>query len=250
MPQDLLTEWRIENLRFSVFLEPPTEPGPVASWTAVVGEASDDTRIKGTGDQRIVRQQGPFAGARMRADVRMDRIDWHLLPSPPETPSPRRTAGPYGDLKDRFRDTMLAWLDATHPLANRMAYGAQLSLGGGSRSDALTVLARLLATVEVDPQNTWDFEYTVNRRRDSEAIAGLMINRLAKWSLGQEILGSIELPVSGGQPRLNTTTAYLPMLMLDVNSMPEFPGPLDRPGELLMEFASLGTEIASQGDVP
>ena len=158
--------------------------------------------------------------------------------------------GPYEKGKDRFRDAVLAWLDAARPAASRMAYGAVLSLRSGSRSDSLRVLDNLLATVKVDPQTTWDFDYTVNRRRESRSNGGLMINRLAKWSLGQEILGVVELPVGGGQPRINATTSYVPTLTLDINTMPEFPGPLNRPGELLAELAELGTEIAREGDVP
>ena len=250
MPQDLLTKWRVENLRFSVFLASPADPGLIGSWTEVLGHDADDTRIKGTGNQRVVRQQGPFGGARIRADVRRNRIDWHVLPSPPKTPDERPVAGTYGELKDRFLNTMLEWVGRANPVANRLAYGAQLTLGTGSRSNALAVLDELIETVKVDAQNTWDFDYTVNRRRESEAITGLMINRLVKWSVGQEIRGAVELPANGGQPRVNATTAYLPVLALDINTMPEFPDPIARPGELLTELAGLGTEIASQGDVP
>ena len=250
MSQDLLTMWQIENLRFSVFLARPTGPEPVGSWVDVVGQDADDTRIKGTGEQRVVSQQGPFGGAVMRAEVRLDRIDWHVLPPPPKTPSKRPTAGPYEKLKDRFRDAMQAWLDAAQPAASRMAYGALLSLSSGNRADSLRVLDNLLSTVTVDPENTWDFDYSVNRRRGSKSSDGLMINRLTKWSLGKEILGVVELPVSGGQARMNTVTVHVPMLTLDISTDPEFRGPLDRPRELLAELAGLGTEIALKGDVP
>ena len=250
MSQGPLTMWQIENLRFSVFLAHPADPEPVGSWADVAGQDADDTRMKGTGEQRVVSQQGPFGGAVMRAEIRRDRFDWHLLPPPPKTPNTKPTVGAYEKVKDRFRGAMLTWLDAAHPVANRMAYGALLSLRSGNRADSLRVLDNLLSTVTVDPQSTWDFDYTVNRRRGSKSVDGLMINRLAKWSLGQEIFGVVELPVGGGQPRMNTTTSYVPMLTLDINTMPEFPGPLNRPGELLAELAELGTEIAREGDVP
>ena len=250
MSQDLLTMWQIENLRFSVFLARPTRPEPVGSWVDVAGQDADDTRIKGTGEQRVVSQQGPFGGAVMRAEVRLDRIDWHVLPPPPKNPSKRPTAGPYERLKDRFRDAMVAWLGAAHPAANRMAYGAVLSHRSGNRTDCLRVLDNLLSTVTVDPENTWDFDYSVNRRRVSKSIDGLMINRLAKWSLGTEILGVLKLPASGGQARMDTVTVNVPMLTLDINTDPESRGPLNRPRELSAELAVLGTEIALEGDVP
>ena len=252
MTQDLLTDWNIENLRFSLFLASPSQPVPVDSWSAVVGRDADDTRIKGTGDQRVVRQQGPFGDARMRADVRIDRIDWFLLPSPPAAPVPdaRPMIGPYGAVTDKFRDTMLRWLNAAPLVANRMAFGAQLSRGTGTRPAALTVLAELLPTIQVDPSGTWDFDYTVNKRRTSEVVVDLMINRLAKWSLGKQILGSVELPVNGGEPKMRTTTSYLPVLTLDINTPPEFSGVLAPTDELVKELFALGAEIALQGDIP
>ena len=249
MPQDLLALWHVQHLRFSVFFPQPTQPEPVHLWADVVGHDPDDTRIKGTGTQRVVTQEGPFRGARMRADVRTDRLDWFLVPSPPSTPDARPTAGPYAGLKDPFQACMLAWLNASRIVTHRMAFGAQLSLGPGERTEALTVLDGLLATVQLDTQNTWDFEYTVNRRRPSAVMADLMINRMVKWSLGRQVLGAVELALNGGSPRMQTTTAYLPVITLDVNTIPEHPGPLERLGELLAELASLGTEIALEGDM-
>ncbi len=250
MAQPVLTEWHTEHLRLSVFLADPVQPGPVDSWVDVAGQDSDDTRIKGTGNQRVVSQEGPFRDKRMRADVRMDRIDWFLLPSPPATPGIRPTAGPYDGLADSFRGCMLAWLDAAGVVANRMAFGAQLNLRSGDRTGALTVLDGLLATVQMDVRNTWDFEYSVNRRRTSQVLADCPINRVAKWFLGRQVLGAIDLSFNCGSPRINTTTVHLPVLMLDVNTAPEFPGPLDRLDKLLQELVGLGTEIALKGDVP
>ena len=102
----------------------------------------------------------------------------------------------------------------------------------------------------LDPENIWDFDYSVNRRRGSKSIDSLMINRLAKWSLGQETFGVVELPVSGGQPRVNATTSYVPLLTMDINTVPEFSGSLTQPRDIFAELVSLGTEIALQGDVP
>ena len=100
MPQDPMTMWQVENLRFSVFLTHPAEPTAVDSWGDIVGQDADDTRLKGTGEQRVVSQQGPFAGAVMRAEIRRDRFDWQLLPPQLKTPSTKPTAGPYEKVRD------------------------------------------------------------------------------------------------------------------------------------------------------
>ena len=251
MPQDLLANWHVLHLRFSVFLPQPAQPEPVDRWADVTGQDADDIHIKGTGGRRVVTQQGPFRGARMRAEVRIDRIDWFLLPPRPQTPDDRPVAGPYDGLIDPFRACMIAWLDAAGLVTHRMAFGAQLSLGGGGdRTEALEVLADMLATVEMDTRNTWDFEYTVNKRRTSNVVADLMINRMAKWSLGREVLGAIELAFNGGSPKMQTKVTCLPILSLDVNTIPEYPEPLKPLGQLLEELVSLGTETALKGDVP
>ncbi len=250
MPQDLLTRWQVQHLRFSVFLTNPAQPSPIDSWVDVVGQDADNTHIKGTGDQRVVTQQGPFRDTMMRADVRRDRVDWFLLPSPPATPDSSLTAGPYDGLTVPFSTCMRTWLDVAGIVANRMAFGAQLSLTPGDRSAALAVLAELVTTVQIDVQNTWDFEYAVNRRRTSNTIADLMINRVAKWTLIRQILNEVDLSLNGNPPRIVTSTVYLPVLTLDVNTIPEHSGPLDQLEELLEELARLGTEIALEGDVP
>ena len=235
MPQDLSVDWHVQHLRFSVFLPQPAQPEPVGFWANVVGQDADDTHIKGTGSQRVVTQQGPFRDARMRAEVRIDRVDWFLGPSLPPTSDDMPVAGPYDGLIDPFLACMRVWLDAAGLVVHRMAFGAQLSLRQGNRSEALTVLADLLATVEMDTRNTWDFEYTVNRRRTASVMAGLMINRVAKWSLGRQVSGAVELAFNGSPPRMQTATAYLPVLTLDANTIPEHHGPLERLGELLAE---------------
>ena len=250
MPQDLSVDWHVQHLRLSVFSPQPARPEPVDSWADIVGHDADETHIKGAGNQRVVTQQGPFRGARMRAEVRIDRVDWFLVPSLPPTSDDVPVAGPYGGLIAPFLACMQVWLDAAGVVVHRMAFGAELSLEQGDRSEALTVLADLLATVQMDTQNTWDFEYTVNRRRRSSVMADLMINRMAKWSLGRRVSGAVELAFDGSPPRMQTATAYLPVLTLDVNTIPEHHGPLERLGELLAELAGLGTEIASKGDVP
>ena len=101
MPQDLSVDWHVQHLRFSVFLPQPTQPEPVGFWANVVGQDADDTHIKGTGSQRVVTQQGPFRDARMRAEVRIDRVDWFLGPSLPPTPDDMPVAVPYDGLIDQ-----------------------------------------------------------------------------------------------------------------------------------------------------
>ena len=242
--------WQTENLRLSVFLTEPSYPEQLELWTQVVGAEPATVNTQGVGDQRVIVQEGPFLGARMRAEVRADRIDWLLVPSPPDgTPGNKPTAGPYNAIIPLFRERCLDWLDRASVTVNRMAYGAQLSIEPADRTSTLATLAGLLPTVRVDAENTWDFDYSINRRQSSQSIENLMINRLSKWSLAREIVGQIKLSDTSGPQTITTKTLYFPQLVLDINTIPEHSGSLDHLGSILEELVTLGTEIATKGDV-
>ena len=76
-----------------------------------------------------------------------------------------------------------------------------------------------------------------------------MINRLSRWSLAQEIVSQIQLIGSTGHQTMTTKTSYLPMLVLDINTIPGHHEPLDQLDSLLGELVDLGTEIVMQGDI-
>ena len=242
--------WLVDNLRVSEFLAQPSTPEPLALWAQVVGAESATTNIQGSGAQRVVTQEGAFIGARVRAEVRTDRIDWLLVPSPSDVPpGSRPTAGPYDDINTRFCGLCLDWLRLANIPVNRMAYGAQLTLETSERIPALATLAGLLPTVAVDIESTWDFDYSVNKRRDSQFIEGLIINRLSKWSLAREVVSQIHLAAALAEQQVITTkTSYLPMLVLDINTIPEHRDPLEHPVPLLQELIALGEEIVMKGD--
>ena len=114
----------------------------------MVGAEAATVHIQGVGDQRVVTQEGSFIGARMRAEVRADRIDWLLVPGPPDDPpGGRPTAGLYRDMSPLFCERCLTWLLRTSIVSNRMAYGAQLTIEAADRISTLAMLATLLPTI-------------------------------------------------------------------------------------------------------
>lgn len=248
MPAGPMMAWYVEHLRFSAFHMEPADPKPVESWARIVGDEPEDIRIKGTGGERIVTQRGPLVGAKMQSDVRRDRTDWRLHVDPPES-GKGVSAGIYRNLEGAFLEKINNWLKIEQPKIVRLGYGGVLRLEARSRLEALMVLNDLLPKVELDVENTWDFEYAINRRRRSKTLGGMSINRLSRWALAQVIRGTIEVPSDGSQPRIMTDTSYACQLTLDVNTIPENRDPLDNIDELAAELFAWGTEIATRGDI-
>jgi len=91
-----------------------------------------------------------------------------------------------------------------------------------------------------------DFLYQYNRRRTSLTAPEVEINRLSKWTWAP--LGEVQ--VKDGKLVHPLESACL--LELDINTMPEFQGPLqqDRLAPLFEEMVELAVEIAQRGDVP
>jgi hypothetical protein len=91
-----------------------------------------------------------------------------------------------------------------------------------------------------------DFLYQYNRRRRSQRVPEVKINRLSKWTWVP--LG--EVRAEGGELVFPAESACL--LELDINTAPEFQGalPHDRYVPLFEEMVGLAVEIAARGDVP
>lgn len=152
---------------------------------------------------------------------------------------------------------MHEWL-LSCPSVSRLAYGANLLLPVKTLPEACQKLNSLLSAVEIDPKNTWDFLYRINKRRDSRcSVEGLQINRLATWSIVR--ITEVRVQISVGARRAPQITqssdaddSNVCRLELDINTAPEFDRTIDkniRP-KLFEELINLGNEITTKGDIP
>ncbi len=144
-------------------------------------------------------------------------------------------------------------LEKSPPL-NRLAFGAVLLSPAESVPEAYRALDKLLPSVDIDPDRTRDLIYRINRRRSSRCgIEGLEVNRLSTW--GMVSVSTIEMEISiGGSEKVRQVEPpqYACRLEFDVNTTPEFGGELDKKKlpALLDELIELGSEIATEGDIP
>lgn len=249
-----LGDWYAEELRLSVFLIDAIDPAKGAFWESLLGKAPDE--VNNRLHQRRVREEGPFLDGRLHVEASINRVDWKLLPAPgiDHHSGLPPVAGSYDALKQGFRDLMLRWL-ADCPSLHRLGYGSKLLLPAGNSPDAYRKLDSLLRRVDVEPENTHDFLYRINRRRASNCgIDGLEINRISTWSVAQIIETIVDVSADGGRaPKVTRqpNPRGICRLELDINTIPEFDRALDKDvvPEVFNELVDAGNEIASKGDV-
>lgn len=245
------SDWQTEALRLTAFTVEPIGPGNVGWWEALVGETPTVSQTRPR--ERVVTEQGPFSGGSLSVDVSTSRMDWRFGVDPSEPPPGFQSLGPYETQRDEFRDLMHKWLKKSAPL-NRLAFGAVLLSPATSLPGAYEALATFLHSVKIDPHSTRDLIYRINRRRPCRCgIEGLEINRMSTW--GAISLSTIELELSSEgskEVRQVGTSHYACRLEIDINTAPEFKGELDRGAlpALFDELVDLGSEIATEGDIP
>ncbi len=158
-----------------------------------------------------------------------------------------------------FRALMDRWLRQHCPPVNRIAFGAIFTHQVNSQRDAVLYLDGMLPTVSVQADNSRDFIYQINRRRVSQHIEGLEINRLAKWSIMEDI--RMELVLDGNRSSFRVADVmHSAQLELDVNTVPSsMPLPITVPSneisrealpDVFNELVEAAEEIAATGDVP
>ena len=200
--------------------------------------------------------QGSFGGSekQLQCTVRPERVDWVLLSAPPPPNRPTMALINVGLLQgvlQPFEELGARWLEISSAIT-RLAFGAILVAEASDLRDANRKLAAFLPAVQLDPDNSSDFFYQINRRRTIGASPGTLVNRISKWSAIQG--ESVGVAVVGNTPPQVTraATLFACRLELDVNTAGGFPDPLNGEGAsaLFHELVSLGKEMTEKGDIP
>jgi hypothetical protein len=240
-----LEPWQVGDLRLTAFLDPhaPVEArGGGKRWEALVGK-KPETAISRNFDTEVD-ESGPFVPGVGLTHRRSRRaIEWMLAPLKSEKPEAFSLMSP--QVLVPFKELMCRWLMDCPPL-QRLAFGAALYLAVKDRREAYDRLEGFLHLGLKYSDDEGDFLYQYNRRRRSQRLPEVMINRLSKWTWVP--LGEVRL----GDGKLVFPSESACLLELDVNTAPEFPGtlPHDRYVPLFEEMIGLAAEIAALGDVP
>lgn len=234
--------WEIQQLRATVFtLTPPSPTDAEDWWLQATGQQAEETRSRPR--EGVLQLNGNFKEKRLALNSQPDRVDWLLEDPPPPMPDIREAAEPFFML-------VLDWLQQYHPM-NRLALGAILAKPVVNRQEGYEEIAPLIPSVTLDPQNSSDFFYQINRPRFSSTVSNTKINRLCKWSVAQ--VGIIQIDVNLENPTSHIVpeqSLYACRLELDINTSPESKEQLDHPNKIFQEMIDWGNEISEKGDVP
>lgn len=245
-----LDQWKAGLFRLSVFPSPSAQIEKPTWWSDLVGEPPEKT----TSQPRTggFQDEGEYEDNKLMLSVQPLRIDWMLVPQEDVLPAANFLAlGTFPEFLTRFRQLMERWFQLEScPTAQRLAFGAVVLLPVESLQDGYQQLSAYLP-FEMDWENASDFNYQINRRRDSGSeIPDLKINRLSKWSVASAMLGGITF--APGRARSSAhQPSYACRLELDINTAQEFPGEITREQlpQIFQELTTLGREIVEQGDI-
>ena len=219
----------------------------------MVGSQPNDEHINRQNGMR--EQRGMLNGNHLTMVSQTKRIDWTLDPArqgsleptvPPELPA----IGPVScDTLEPFATIVRKWLIQCPPV-NRLAFGAILVMPVANAQKGCEELQKHLHYIQMNPQNTTDFIYQINRPKESAIDSGVRINRLCRWSVSQ--IGTVGVEVD--LTTLNASAAmegqYVCKLDLDINTAVlnnVVSG--DNAYEIFQELVAHGQEIAAKGDI-
>lgn len=242
--------WRAEMMRLTAF--PASRPQPTGAahgadrwWAGLFGAAPErSTRDLTSG---VTQVQGTVDDAVMVAVENPVSFDLKRLASDPAQPPVEVEAMPqFSEVVGGFEELVGSWLALDDcPSLRRLAFGATLLFPVANAENGYITLNRYLPQVEIDPRSS-DFLYQINRVRQSSAIPGLSLNRLARWTV--RVVQSLAFSSDGAAVSGSPTFAC--QLELDVNTDPSTQLlPRDPLRPLFSELVKLADEIALQGDL-
>ena len=238
--------WRTEQLRLTAFPVSGRPAGLARDWWNIITGTTPEkvTEKPRTG---VVQLQGTVEGTSLLMVADDNRLDVRQLFTAPRV---ALSALPvFHEVLQPFVELAVRWLSLeTCPKLQRLAFGATVTKSAHLIEDCRSVLDGYLPSIDMQTIELRDFLYQTNRRRSSETISDLEINRLMKWSV-QQIQ---EIVVSNGSMVSVGNLTFASRLEADINSDPEQVGSL-RPNRLIplfAEFVRLADQITTIGDHP
>lgn len=247
-----LKNWRAESLRVTLFAQAGLELSASDWWLAVVGEPpeSKTERLR----ESLQTMEGHLGKAKLILNVLANRVDWIVGFDPnldqELTESPN--IGSYPDVLESFRNKIFPWLKSA-PAVTRLAWGATLSQPVADRVTGYRKLQEYLPSLKVDPENSSDLLYQINRPRKSKTMEGLVVNRLQKWSV--LTFHTLQFQVGATQAQIEQRMHHAVSgcrVELDINTAEGRAEilPKERVDDLVQELVRIGDEILTKGDTP
>ena len=247
--------WDVKGLRFSTFYAPGTmSPADnLAAWPELVG--SDPTvQTTGSGPQRVAIYHGPWGSRQLRAELRHDRVDWHVVAAPAFVLSSAATSvtGSYQTVTADFRRLIEDWLSPSQwsDRINRLAFAPSVGRSFDTRRESMAFLNHAQAHTEIR-DDLLNFSLTLGElKRTPSTVQEL--NVLQTWAAQEEQMVEFQVALPDQQPTSSTApartlTSYTGLLALDVNTRPSTGEPFS--STRVLELVGELFEVA-QGEMP
>ena len=249
MPDNVINsaEWGTHSIQLIAF---PADPmaGMTQEWfTAITGEVPEVTKT------RIRREdQAEVQGRLLSLTCEISKIVWaeHAVFKVDEPPSEMPSIGVFAEVRERFTKLIAGWWAVCPPIW-RLGFASKIVIPTSGREDSYERLSKCLAdSVKIDTKNSSDFNYRINRPRQSKVLPDRKVNRLVTWSAFRIELGLQSSASPQGAP-LMRIAVHSCSADLDINTTQENtePIPLDNLPSLWEELKGMGAEIAERGDV-
>lgn len=245
-----VSAWIAQVLRCTVFPCPQKQFDVSGWWAEIEGSPPE----KQTSQPRLSLQaeEGPFRDGKLVLQRNPAGIDLRLqvLNNSPHDIDGIPSIGRFKEQCPAFLDLAKKLFDTEgFPSVKRIAFGAVLSLHVEDYEEGLRQLVPYLENVKIDPPNSRDFIYRINRWRLSETgISDSLINRLSTWSIPS--YRTLTAMIDSDQSTMSEPI-YACQLEIDINTSEKSKSalPPKKLVALLDELVSMGTEIVENGDI-
>lgn len=249
-----LSAWKTEMLRLTVFHQLGPQLDDHGWWETVVGTAPESKSVKPREGGFEV--SGPLGTGVLTLRANPFRYDWlySAAISLDKLPGEFPTVGPLPEALTVFVPLMVAWF-ATGPQAHRLAFGTAVLQSVEDRVTGYKLLDGYLPSITMDPDNSSEFSYSINRHRKAHDFDDIHVNRISKWSVIRLQSMMISMNMLIGQQATTDAAQGQALealrLDLDINTDAERTQllPTNQLPGLFRHLVDLGKEIIEKGDI-
>lgn len=219
-------------------------------WETTIGDRPDQVHVDNQKKAKI--QKSMIKGNLWTMICQPGRVDWTLeaIEKESDTTLDLLALGSMstGTLEP-FVNAIEKWLSICTPI-NRLAFGANLGKVTDNMRTGCEEIQQYLPSVELDPQNTANFLYQINRPRKSKVDSKITINRLNTWSMVIISTGGVMIDPTASKVLGNVQHVNVCKLELDINTASSNSKIAeDKAIDMFKELTEQGHEISNKGDV-